>query len=333
MQTPPEPTEVFAGSTKILDSFRGGRQRSKPVFTPHTELLMMTRYAGLMVAAQLLWMAGCGKPPGAVPRIDESQARALYLTLLSGEGEAADAGPAQERTGWATITGRFRLQGDPPAPRQLVVNRDMAVCAPGGRAVFSEAVRVDGSGNLANAVIFARDLSGDNVHSESRGDTGEVEFDQLECIFLSRVKVMQVTQRLKILNSDPVAHNTKIDPRVGTPYNRTIGPNGSDVYQPTAAEAQPAPVSCSIHPWMAAFLLPLDNAYGAASEDDGTFEIANLPAGIDLEFQLWHESAGNLARAVINGEETSLSRGRMSLRLDPDETRTLEIVIPAETLR
>ncbi len=33
------------------------------------------------------------------------------------------------------------------------------------------------------------------------------------------------------------------------------------------------------------------NSYVAVSRADGRFEIANLPAGEDIEFQAWHERA------------------------------------------
>ena len=44
---------------------------------------------------------------------------------------------------------------------------------------------------------------------------------------------------------------------------------------------------------MKAYMLPRENGYFAVSADDGSFEIANLPAGEELEIQVWHESAGN----------------------------------------
>ena len=41
---------------------------------------------------------------------------------------------------------------------------------------------------------------------------------------------------------------------------------------------------------MIGYLLPRKNGYFAMTDADGKFEIANVPAGEPLEFQVWHES-------------------------------------------
>ncbi|MEX0867332.1 MAG: hypothetical protein WD030_08230 [Pirellulales bacterium] len=294
----------------------------------------MKSITSIFLCLSLLLLVGCEHRGGSAADVDATEARQLYLTLLSGEaGADAGSGAAQQRSGWATIRGTVRLDGDPPPPKQLTVNRDTEVCAPGGAAVYSQDVVVGSADALANLVVYARDLSNDNVHPDAQGDASEVIFDQRECIFLSHVQVMQKTQKLKILNSDPVGHNTNIAASKAGTFNQNISPGGSAIYQPVASESQPAGVSCSIHPWMRAYVLPLDNAYGAASEQDGTFEIANLPAGIEIELQFWHEVTGNVPELVINGKSEKLNRGRYKLTLQPDEQLVLDLALPAATLR
>lgn len=295
----------------------------------------MKRNITTIVCLGLLLASGCSERTGGTATINETDARKLYLTLLSGEGDGGGGGgtAAQQRTGWATISAKVRIDGDPPANRPLTVNRDTEVCAPGGATVYSQEVLVGSGGELANLVVFARDLKGDNVHPEAQGDTSEVEFDQRECIFLSHVQVMQKTQKLKILNSDPIGHNTNIDASKAGTFNQNISPGGSVYYQPVASESQPAGVSCSIHPWMKAYLLPLDNAYGASSKQDGTLSIANLPAGIEIELQFWHERCGNVPELIINGKTEKLNRGRYPITLQPDQQLALDIQVPAAALK
>lgn len=50
-------------------------------------------------------------------------------------------------------------------------------------------------------------------------------------------------------------------------------------------------MKCDVHPWMLAWHLPLDHPYGTVTADDGTFSIADLPAGTH-KLTLWHEVLG-----------------------------------------
>ena len=49
-------------------------------------------------------------------------------------------------------------------------------------------------------------------------------------------------------------------------------------------------MTCDFHSWMKAYHLPLDHPFGAVTDENGNFEIADLPVG-DHEFVVWHESA------------------------------------------
>jgi hypothetical protein len=87
---------------------------------------------------------------------------------------------------------------------------------------------------------------------------------------------------------------------------------------------------------MVSYFMPRDDQYFAVTAEDGTFEIANLPAGEVLEFQVWHESAagpnGALYVDTPEVKEQQLdwkSKGRFKLKLEENETRTLEIPVPA----
>ena len=50
---------------------------------------------------------------------------------------------------------------------------------------------------------------------------------------------------------------------------------------------------------MTAYMLPRKNGYFAVTDADGTFEIANVPAGEQLEFQVWHESGGAAGNGLV----------------------------------
>ena len=56
------------------------------------------------------------------------------------------------------------------------------------------------------------------------------------------------------------------------------------------------------------------NAYFAISGDDGSFEIPNLPAGVPLEFRVWHESVTFLDGVEVRSQK--VKKGRFVLALD-----------------
>ncbi len=174
---------------------------------------------GALLAAMAL---ACGCVPDQQPplRVKASNVTALR-TAFGGSAADTAATPVAlaEPTGWATIKGTFKIDGAAPPRDPLKVDKDVSVCAPGGKQVLSEAVVVDSAtGGIKDIVIYlvgpAKFPVGDPKweHPDFAAAAGAVpEFDQKNCLFLSHMFVMRSSQQLKILNSDPVGHNTKIE--------------------------------------------------------------------------------------------------------------------------
>jgi len=240
--------------------------------------------------------------------------------------------------GWAALFGKFTLAGAAPPNPALRVDKDVEVCAPGGKTVFDEAVVVGPDGGLANVLVFiSSPIPPDNsawIH-ESYASLREAEviFDQKACVFLTRVGSMWSTQTLKILNSDPVGHNTNLASKRGAKAQDTLIPaGGSALYQPGAASPTPFPVSCAIHPWMKASMMVCDHPYFAVTKDDGSFEIVNVPAGVKLEFRVWHEKAGFVQPATVTGADSKWSKGRFQLQLADGDRHEMNAVIDVSSL-
>jgi hypothetical protein len=135
-----------------------------------------------------------------------------------------------------------------------------------------------------------------------------------------------------IKNSDPVGHNTNIEGK--NSFNQTIPADATIPFKPQKEEAVPVSVRCSIHPWMLAYFLPRENGYVAVTAEDGTFEIPNLPAGEDLEFQVWHESAVGPGKSLVlttpEAKELKWSnKGRFKIKLAEDEVKDVNLTVPA----
>lgn len=298
------------------------------------------RIAGGLVLGMLA-AAGCERPLPPPQQVVPSNVVALRAVLGAAKTEGAPAPAAAtvaEPTGWATLKGRFRIAGEPPPRRPLTVDKDVQVCAPGGRQVLSERLVVDSATQgIKDVVIYltgpARFPVGDPKwehpdYAATREAT--LEFDQKECIFLTHVLAMRSQQKLKILNSDPVGHNTNIKGIGGAAsINATIPAGAYTMYSPGGESSEPFDVACSIHPWMSAWMIVRHSPYFAVSKPDGSFEIANLPAGVELEFRVWQEASKFLQTVQVNGQPARWNRGRFTLTLQPDETREWEVVVEA----
>ena len=96
-------------------------------------------------------------------------------------------------------------------------------------------------------------------------------------------------------------------------------------------ESLPTKVGCNIHSWMGGYVLIRKDPYAAVSGADGTFEIKDLPIGKELEFQLWHEAAGNLKGLAFKGGKAD-AKGRFKLKIKPGSNDLGEIKVPAASL-
>jgi plastocyanin len=289
---------------------------------------------GTVAVAALI---GCDRQMNLGPVADIQSARAIREALTEGaaaEGETVEA--AATGTGWATLRGQFVYDGTPPERPPYNVSKEHSICAPGGQAPPQEKLVVEsGSNGIQNVAIFLREAS--RVHDSAQPKTDSVVFDQKECVFLTHVLAVSVGQPIEIKNSDPTGHNTKIEGRANT-FNQTIPASGSIPFTPQREESAPVPITCSIHPWMSAYLLPRKNGYYAVTDTEGRFEIANLPAGEPIELQVWHESGAEPGSGLMGAtpdapEVKWAKRGRVSVTLQPDEMKEIKVVVPASAFR
>lgn len=293
-----------------------------------------------MVGLTLL-AAGCQR---SLPR-DVAAIEANVEKLQKAFGSEADAGDGSGSTEevptpteFADFTGRFVLNGQPPAMPVLPISgSDAAYCAPGGNAPRSEEVVVGADNGLVHVLVYLDMNIPEEWHHESYADTrelllaGEQGFDQKGCVFLSHVFAMRSTQQVEIINSDTVSHNTNIAASGRAKTSNDILPAESTaVYQPGGASRGPFPVTCNIHPWMKAYMSVHDNPYFAVTDNEGRFEIKNVPAGVELNFRVWQERLGsNLENVTINDAPAKWSKGRFKLQLEPGATEEWNIVVDA----
>jgi hypothetical protein len=275
-------------------------------------------------AALLCGLVGCQRSLPPDVRADDGAVARLREILDEGKSAAAGASTeAAEPTGFATIKGKIVLKGTPPSYNLPKIDKDESVCA--GPHVRSETVDIEGGG-LKNVLLFVNSNIPDDpkwIHeSYDAAKTAEVEFDQKKCVFLSHVFAFRASQKVKILNSDPVGHNTNIAGSAKIPaFNQIIPANSSVLYDAkNVASPQPADVSCSIHPWMSSYVFTRNHPYFAVTSPDGTFEIANIPAGVPLEIRVWHEAFKFIGTVGMNGAALKTPKGTIKQTLNPGDT-------------
>ncbi len=277
-----------------------------------------------------LLAAGCGPARVAGPAVSQEAVAALRESLGAGvEPAAEEAAVASSGTGWASLKGRFVFSGDPAQPAALIVDKDTAVCSKDGMKLYDQSLRIDPSSKgLADVVLFVRKAS--RVKNPVSAD--QLVFDQKNCEFLSPVFAARVGQPVDVRNSDPIGHNTNIS---GTSFNQLIPSGAGTVYTPDRETGMPVSVTCNIHPWMKAYAVFRKDGYVAVSSTDGSFELADLPAGEPLEFQVWHARSTG-PNGGLGLDQPTLkwtSKGRFVITLEQDEVKDLgTLEVPASAL-
>jgi plastocyanin len=187
-----------------------------------------------------------------------------------------------------TISGTVTFQGEPPAPAQVTMSA-VAECGKlhAGAVPAGDALVTDGK--VQNALVYVKSGLGDRVFAVPETP---VVIDQQGCLFVPRVAAAQAGQPVRFLNADPFAHNVR-----GDDFNVSIPFKGQkkDVEIDTPDPA--IEVKCDIHPWMKAWLGVFEHPYFAVTGPDGTFTLANVPAG-DYVVEVWHERFGSQTTPV-----------------------------------
>ena len=211
-----------------------------------------------------------------------------FVVLVVGVLSATPAPPAVAGgagQGAGSITGRVTLT-DPPEPRMVAVTTDRAVC---GTEVEDQAVVVDDSGGLANAVVLVAGVP----WSERPSDAS---INNAGCYFLPRVQVLPTRTVVTIRSEDDTLHSTHAyDDRQRTLFNIAIPFPGLEVQRPFRRPG-PVRIECDSHGWMRGWVYVSDDL-GTVTGTDGTFELTGIPPGT-YQLTVWHERYEGATRQV-----------------------------------
>jgi len=218
---------------------------------------------------------------------------------------------------WGHLTGTFVFDGDTPPTNRLRASKDIAFC--GKHKLVDESLIVNKQNKgIKNIVVFLYVNSSEDPPtphpSYEKTALNEVVVNNSRCRFDPHIVLVRTNQPLVIKNSDKIGHNAKLDFFNNRPINPLIPPYKDSKHVFTTTERLPARLSCTIHPWMAGWVVVKDHPYMAVTDENGRFQIDNLPVG-EWTFQFWHEKAGYVRDVTIDESEVSWSRGRVTLNI------------------
>ena len=163
-----------------------------------------------------------------------------------------------------------------------------------GRIVFPDGA--SGAGVApTDAVIY---LVGDDLASVAppSGTAGmKSQLDQQNITFIPHVLPVAVGTAVAISNNDAILHNVHTRSRENRPFNRAQ--LASMKFSVTFTEPEVVTVSCDVHSQMSAFIVVVPNAFFTQADQNGAYEIADVPVGT---YQLigWHEKFGTVTTDI-----------------------------------
>lgn len=202
--------------------------------------------------------------------------------------------PAARAAGGA-ISGVVKLDGTPPAPKEIPPTKDKEVC--GKAPMYDESLVVDkATQGIQWAVVSVEGAKG-------KWDGKGVTLDQKGCVFHPHVLVTP-PGKVTILNSDGVLHNFHSYSKKNPPLNRAQ-PGFRKKMEVELKEPELVKVTCDAHPWMAAWIVVSDDPYVAVTDGKGSFKIENVPPGT-YTVEVWQETLGTTKQQVtVKAGETA----------------------------
>ena len=200
--------------------------------------------------------------------------------------------PVSGQAGMGTIVGHIRYMGPTPVNPIIRMGADprcnkLYV----GKRPTAQTFVVAADGGMANVFVNV-----DGSFPNTPLPSTPVVIDQKDCMYQPRVVGARVGQTLQLKNGDDTGHNLHALSVAGNDFN-TSQPTKGMVFEFKLKANEMLHIKCDIHAWMNSYVGIVDNSYFAATGTDGSFTIANVPAGKQT-IRAWHEAMGPQTQTV-----------------------------------
>jgi plastocyanin len=233
---------------------------------------------------------------------DEDALLEEEATPAPAAGAPAAGAPAgaPAATGSGTVTGKIAFEGAAPTLEKIKMDADAFCKAAHAQPVYTEEAVVNPNNTLQWVFVYVKE----GVSGTYPAPTTPVTIDQHGCQYHPHVFGIQAGQPLRILNSDSTLHNIHALPKKNPEFNIGQPFKGMETIKKFDTAEVPVHFKCDVHKWMGAYAGVLNHPFFAVSNDQGTFEIKNLPPG-NYVIEAWHEKYGAQTQNVsITGSES-----------------------------
>ncbi|MBI3593593.1 MAG: carboxypeptidase-like regulatory domain-containing protein [Nitrospirae bacterium] len=201
------------------------------------------------------------------------------------------------------LTGVIQFKGELSSNSRLKVNRNMEYC---GATVEDESLIVNPeSHGIKNVVV-----SLENVAFGKRHDPATIVVDNSKCRFVPRIQIAMVGDAYELKNSDPIIHNTMfhLNQDGFTLLSVALPPSVNSIKRPLIKNEGVINVKCNAHSFMRANILVFSHPYFAMTDENGNFDISNIPPG-KYKIKIWHEAFSDQERevTVVSNQKTTFS--------------------------
>lgn len=218
----------------------------------------------------LLVLAGCASAP---------EPKAETASLPEARVDPATAG---------TISGSIYFRGDAPSNPEIDMSSNPQCERQHKTPAHAETIVVNSNHTLRNVFVWIK--SGlPQAHWAASATSARL--DQNGCVYSPHVLGIMEGQDLEIINSDPVNHNVHAESQTNPAWNESEPPRAEHKFKRFSSEEVLFPVTCSVHPWMRAYVGVSPHPYFAVTGDDGMFHMKNVPPGT-YTIEAVHEKLG-----------------------------------------
>ncbi|MDQ3674841.1 MAG: hypothetical protein M3365_10745 [Gemmatimonadota bacterium] len=201
------------------------------------------------------------------------------------------------------ISGTVDFDGAIPSDTIIRPTLDQNVC---GTQILQSRVARSGT-RIGGALVWLTDIrSGKGLPLERR-----FEITNDDCALDPLIQVIYTTSTLNVATEDRALHTNRFI-NVGTGAIEAIAPfnDAGEVVPLDHIFRQPAQIEvvCEQHPWTRAWVAVLDHPYSAKTAANGSFSIADVPAG-RYRVRAWHPNLGFVddSVSVAGGQSASIA--------------------------
>lgn len=216
-------------------------------------------------------------------------------------GQEASQQEAMTPAGSATIQGTVHFEGMAPEQEELETNRECEEIRE--NPPLSQSVVVNDNGTLKWVFVYVKEGLADQSFSAPQEP---VALDQNGCMYTPHLFGVQAGQPILIRNSDPFQHNINAIAEVNRGFNFSQPVEGMENERTFQQSEVMVRIKCDVHGWMEAWAGVVDHPYHSNTGSEGSYSLANLPAG-DYVIEAWHEEYGAQTQEVSVAEDETTS--------------------------